>query len=518
MRTVMECHRMSDQQDGHLTFILRKADEPVKSAAESKKYASLRIRTPGRSGSESSASLSPGLEKHRRPSILDILMETPKSIDSPQTSIYNILHDSPHPNEKNNIRDSQRNDRKFSNSSHLLSDMSGSRKSSFTSFTSNENHYKSARSVSTTPTSPLELPTDRSRQLSLTSFASSSSINSDEAQKNSSTSTLNNSAEQFVGEKREKGFGLSFRKMVPWSGKSKRVEPSQSNYDNRPMNANSTPMRSTMTVEPINSRNIYSNPTRETNPALDSLLMRPMVNIESASIDSITPSSTSTTNISEASPATIIGKPAEDDGTGYASYAKWLSSLPPPEVTHAASDEKSVSNAELATKDAINSSVIQQSGATELNNTEHAIKNPPNSVNGNSYREKLNSLKEKPRILEPVHNPELGELSYLITNGIGFLETKESSKWEDDGGYDFHPWNKSKSKTTKDAKVIADEVEELSIGGNPPIHSDSATALDKTENCKALKFTQNASAVETKTTEQVMRCLRFGIVSYTRKT
>ncbi|KAJ2956756.1 hypothetical protein NQZ79_g7431 [Umbelopsis isabellina] len=503
MRTVMECYRMSDEQDGHLTFILRKAGVPVKVPAESKKYASLRIKTPGRSGSESSTSLSPGLEKHRRPSILDILMETPKSIDSPLTSFYDILHDSPQPSEKNSSSDGQRYDRKFSNSSHLLSDMSESRKSSFTSFTSNDNHYKTVRSVSTTPTSPLELPNDRSRQLSLNSFASSSSINSDEAQKNSSTSTVNYTAEQYAVEKREKGFALSFRKMVPWSNKPKRVEPSQAEYDNRQINGNAKQIRSTTTAEPFNSRTIYGTANRETNPALDVLLMRPTVNIESASIDNMTPSPASISNSSDVSHVTNFSKPSDDDGTNYASYAKWLSSLPPPDVTHNVINENSMNKARKSSKDEMDSSVVELSVTTRLNDTEQNNKQLLKSVNEISCPDKTNSRKEIPRILEPVHNPELGELSYLITNGIGFLETKESSKWEDDGGYEFHPWNKSKAQTTQDTKANAEEVEELSIGENSNIPSDSTNPIDKIENRKGPIFTLNAPLIETKTTEQV---------------
>ncbi|KAG2173794.1 hypothetical protein INT43_005214 [Umbelopsis isabellina] len=502
MRTVMECYRMSNEQDGHLTFILRKAGVPVKSPAEPKKYASLRIKTPGRSGSESSTSLSPALEIHRRPSILDILMETPKSIDSPHTSYYDILHDSPHPSEKNPSSDGQRNDRMFSNSSHLLSDMSESRKSSFTSFTSNDNHYKTVRSVSTTPTSPLELPNDRSRQLSLTSFASSSSMNSDEAQKNSSTSTVNYTAEQYVVEKREKGFGLSFRKMVPWSNKTKRVEPSQEDYDNRQYNGTAKQMRSTMTVEPINSRTIYGNTYRETNPALDALLVRPTVNIESASIDSITPFAASNSNTSDISPATNFSKPSDEDGTNYASYAKWLNSLPPPDVTDTFIHENSMNKARKSSKDGVDPSLEEPYVATGLNITEQIDKQPSKSVKGVGCPDKNNSRKEKPSILEPVHNPELGELSYLITNGIGFLETKESSKWEDDGGYEFHPWNKSKATTAQTTKVNAEEVEELSIGENSNIQSDSTNPVDKTNKRKGPMFTQKAPIIEAKTTEQ----------------
>ncbi|KAG0180133.1 hypothetical protein DFQ28_004974 [Apophysomyces sp. BC1034] len=38
------------------------------------------------------------------------------------------------------------------------------------------------------------------------------------------------------------------------------------------------------------------------------------------------------------------------------------------------------------------------------------------------------------------------DLALLITQGVNFLESRESSKWEDEGGYQFHPWNRDSKK------------------------------------------------------------------------
>ncbi|KAI7885653.1 hypothetical protein K492DRAFT_180214 [Lichtheimia hyalospora FSU 10163] len=36
----------------------------------------------------------------------------------------------------------------------------------------------------------------------------------------------------------------------------------------------------------------------------------------------------------------------------------------------------------------------------------------------------------------------LDDLFLLVTRGVDYLQSRESSKWDDEGGYDFHPWNR----------------------------------------------------------------------------
>lgn len=36
----------------------------------------------------------------------------------------------------------------------------------------------------------------------------------------------------------------------------------------------------------------------------------------------------------------------------------------------------------------------------------------------------------------------MDDLYLLVTRGVDYLQSRESSKWDDDGGYDFHPWNR----------------------------------------------------------------------------
>ncbi|GAN00608.1 hypothetical protein MAM1_0001d00030 [Mucor ambiguus] len=53
--------------------------------------------------------------------------------------------------------------------------------------------------------------------------------------------------------------------------------------------------------------------------------------------------------------------------------------------------------------------------------------------------------------LEPLHpmpsnnGQDLDDLFLLVAHGVDFLTTRENTKWEEEGGYDFHPWNRPQS-------------------------------------------------------------------------
>ncbi|KAF1807075.1 hypothetical protein FB192DRAFT_1353702 [Mucor lusitanicus] len=40
---------------------------------------------------------------------------------------------------------------------------------------------------------------------------------------------------------------------------------------------------------------------------------------------------------------------------------------------------------------------------------------------------------------------DLDDLFLLVAHGVDFLTTRENTKWEEEGGYDFHPWNRPQS-------------------------------------------------------------------------
>jgi hypothetical protein len=52
---------------------------------------------------------------------------------------------------------------------------------------------------------------------------------------------------------------------------------------------------------------------------------------------------------------------------------------------------------------------------------------------------------------EPLHpmpssnEQDLDDLFLLVAHGVDFLTTKENTKWEEEGGYQFHPWNRPQS-------------------------------------------------------------------------
>ncbi|EPB84815.1 hypothetical protein HMPREF1544_08458 [Mucor circinelloides 1006PhL] len=53
--------------------------------------------------------------------------------------------------------------------------------------------------------------------------------------------------------------------------------------------------------------------------------------------------------------------------------------------------------------------------------------------------------------LEPLHpmpsnnGQDLDDLFLLVAHGVDFLTSRENTKWEEEGGYDFHPWNRPQS-------------------------------------------------------------------------
>lgn len=40
---------------------------------------------------------------------------------------------------------------------------------------------------------------------------------------------------------------------------------------------------------------------------------------------------------------------------------------------------------------------------------------------------------------------DFDDLYLLVAHGVDFLKTKENTKWEEEGGYEFHPWNRPQS-------------------------------------------------------------------------
>lgn len=531
MHGIIESHRLTSRQQGHLAFILRKVTEPVKSSTFSKRHSSLRIRTGNSSNADTAILLSPGLERQRRPSILDMLMDSPKESN---TSISDMQGESPKSSPKTSPKsaekpplpeEAQRNtvDRKYSNSSHLLSDMSESRKSSLASLLSGEHPYKSVRSTSTTPTSPLDFSTDRSRQMSLASLTSSSSIVSEDASKSASVQATG-SSDHIAVERRDKTFTLSFRKIVPWTGKSKRHDAAHGNTNNHVQDteenrlnqtgSHARPLRSTQMVDGSNERVFFQSTSYQDINNTTEKASRPTLSTASSATAKLYEPPTATednTKIGDVKVSNAI-KTADDDCNSYATYAKWLNNLP-------STDNNSVTVEEIVSAKASASDSIYPD---KYNGTAAPMKKEFKSIHVTPSSTKANPSPAAPALTEPpvsntapsssikceqVHTPELGDLSYLITNGIGFLENKESSKWEDDGGYQFHPWNRPKSKclTGGDSKPATEDVESLSIGDNSINVENSIVPHESTSSCLASAYAKNGPVVEAKDMEQVRR-------------
>ncbi|KAI9255765.1 hypothetical protein BDA99DRAFT_517551 [Phascolomyces articulosus] len=92
---------------------------------------------------------------------------------------------------------------------------------------------------------------------------------------------------------------------------------------------------------------------------------------------------------------------------------------------------------------------------------------------------------------------EIDDLFLLVTRGVDYLQSRESSKWEDEGGYEFHPWNRpdgsfavrKKSQTsllaeetTSDQSATSNETS--TDDQTDSHHEDSASTATSTNNNK----------------------------------
>ncbi|KAI8355078.1 hypothetical protein EDC96DRAFT_609733 [Choanephora cucurbitarum] len=58
-------------------------------------------------------------------------------------------------------------------------------------------------------------------------------------------------------------------------------------------------------------------------------------------------------------------------------------------------------------------------------------------------------LSDEPSSLHPMPHTDLDDLFLLVAHGIDFLTSKENTQWEEEGGYEFHPWNRPESSFAK---------------------------------------------------------------------
>ncbi|CAO3656695.1 unnamed protein product [Mucor hiemalis] len=157
-----------------------------------------------------------------------------------------------------------------------------------------------------------------------------------------------------------------------------------------------------------------------------------------------------------------------------AQYALWMNSQPPT-TTNVINNESTAPNSALASKalPPINSTPApapapSSSTATTntvpaknpLRNKSSTISNMTNttvshcatpsiiSTTTTAATTIINHKEETLHPMPPVNNggkEDLDDLFLLVAHGVDFLTSRENTKWEEEGGYEFHPWNRPQS-------------------------------------------------------------------------
>ncbi|KAI8367509.1 uncharacterized protein BYT42DRAFT_128875 [Radiomyces spectabilis] len=99
---------------------------------------------------------------------------------------------------------------------------------------------------------------------------------------------------------------------------------------------------------------------------------------------------------------------------------------------------------------------------------------------------------------------ELDDLFLLVTHGVDFLQQREKSKWEDDGGYQFHPWNRTDGSFA--VKRQPKKVQAKHTAPQPPSEQNGTaytpiTASESNESSESLDITHLTPSTEGSTEE-----------------
>ncbi|CAO3702442.1 unnamed protein product [Rhizopus stolonifer] len=69
---------------------------------------------------------------------------------------------------------------------------------------------------------------------------------------------------------------------------------------------------------------------------------------------------------------------------------------------------------------------------------------------------------------KPVESHGLDDLYLLVAHGVDFLKTREDTQWEEEGGYEFHPWNRAQSSFAVRPKDKKLKPQPISTSPSPP--------------------------------------------------
>ncbi|CEP06957.1 hypothetical protein [Parasitella parasitica] len=97
---------------------------------------------------------------------------------------------------------------------------------------------------------------------------------------------------------------------------------------------------------------------------------------------------------------------------------------------------------------------------------------------------------------EPLHpmpsnnGQDIDDLFLLVAHGVDFLTSRENSKWEEEGGYEFHPWNRPQSSF-----AVRQQQRSKSVPTIPSEHINQvSSSADATANNSSTDVADNTSA------------------------
>lgn len=93
----------------------------------------------------------------------------------------------------------------------------------------------------------------------------------------------------------------------------------------------------------------------------------------------------------------------------------------------------------------------------------------------------ITSSTKEERSLHPMpsnNGQDLDDLFLLVAHGVDFLTTRENTKWEEEGGYEFHPWNRPQSSFAVRQQVQRSKKEMPPL----PISTMTSTSNNNTNN------------------------------------
>ncbi|KAI8884715.1 hypothetical protein K501DRAFT_312534 [Backusella circina FSU 941] len=151
----------------------------------------------------------------------------------------------------------------------------------------------------------------------------------------------------------------------------------------------------------------------------------------------------------------LIPRTKEDVSEIQSQYAMWMNSQTPTEASESKSPSVHSNNSHppstptknplrnnktlvLSEQEQNNSNVMM----TSLSNTSTNSTSTATSSSSALTSYSSNKKEEKP---VPEQQHDLDDLFLLVAHGVDFLTDKENSKWEEEGGYEFHPWNRPQS-------------------------------------------------------------------------